>query len=90
MAAKSVMIVDVRTRAEYDAEHIEDAVNVPVEDIVAGSFGALASAPRDTPIRLYCRSGARASYALPFLQAEGFSDVVNLGSLQDAVLAVSL
>jgi phage shock protein E len=81
------MLVDVRTPAEYGAGHIENAINVPVENIMKGDFGALALAPKDAPIRLYCRSGARASYALPFLQAEGFTDVVNLGSLQEAVLA---
>ena len=84
------MIIDVRTPAEYSAGHIESAINVPVESIMAGELGALAGAPKGAPIRLYCRSGARASYALPFLQAEGFTDVVNLGSLQDAALAGSL
>jgi rhodanese-related sulfurtransferase len=84
------MLVDVRTRAEYETGHIAGAVNVPVESIMAGDFGALASAPRDTPVWLYCRSGARAGYALPLLQAEGFSDVANLGSLQDAASAVSV
>lgn len=79
------MLVDVRTRAEYDTGHVEGAVNVPVENIMAGNLGVLAGVPKDTPLQLYCRSGARASYARQFLQSVGFSDVVNLGGMQDVM-----
>ncbi|MDD3531051.1 MAG: rhodanese-like domain-containing protein [Candidatus Pacebacteria bacterium] len=82
------MLVDVRTRAEYEAGHLADAKNVPVEDIMAGNLGVLTGVPQDTPLRLYCRSGARANYARQFLQSVGFSDVVNLGSLEDAAATV--
>ncbi len=84
------MIIDVRTPEEYSSGHVAGAINVPVESIMAGDFGALAGVPKDTPLRLYCRSGARASYARQFLQSAGFSDVVNLGSLQDAASAIPL
>ena len=76
------MIVDVRTKAEFDAGHVCGAVHLPLADIEAGknpdnSF--------DAKISLYCRSGARSQAAMVILQRRGFTDVVNVGGLQDAL-----
>lgn len=78
------MIIDVRTPEEYATGYIEGAVNIPVGDMEDGNLGVLASMPKDTLLQLYCRSGARSGYALTILQSTGFSDVTNLGSMQEA------
>lgn len=78
------ILIDVRTPEEYAAGHIEGAVNIPVGDMEEGNLGILASMPKDTLLQLYCRSGARSGYACSFLQSAGFSEVTNLGSMQEA------
>ena len=79
------MIIDVRTPEEYADEHAEDAVNVPLGDIMAGNLGALLNVEKSTPLQLYCRSGARSESARGLLQSMGFTTVVNLGGLTDAL-----
>ena len=39
--------------------------------------------PKDTPIVLYCASGARSGQAMRFLKQNGFTDVINAGGLDD-------
>jgi phage shock protein E len=82
------MIIDVRTKEEYAEGHAEGAVNVPLGDIMAGSLGALEGVARETPLQLYCRSGARSESARGLLQSMGFTSVVNLGGLADALRAL--
>ena len=39
---------------------------------------------KDTPIRLYCRSGGRAEQAGQALKQAGYTDVENIGGISDA------
>ena len=51
---------------EFNAGHLQDAVNIPHDKIVEG---VKAVAPdKDAPINLYCRSGRRAEAALTELK----------------------
>lgn len=77
------MLIDVRTPEEYGETHIEGAINIPVSDIERGNRGVLESLEKDSSILLYCRSGGRAEYALTLLQKEGFTNVTNLGGMED-------
>jgi phage shock protein E len=78
------MLIDVRTPEEYAAGHLNAAVNIPLDDIMAGRLGALIDVGKETSVRVYCFSGARAAYAAMFLQSAGFTDVENLGGIEDA------
>ncbi len=66
-----MVILDTRSAKEYDAGHIEGAVNIAVDDI-RENIGMLD--PGKETI-LYCRSGYRAYLALRVLKNHGFSDV---------------
>jgi len=55
--AKGVWI-DVRSAEEFNAGHLQDAVNIPHDKIIEG-VKAIGS-DKDAPINLYCRSGRRA------------------------------
>ena len=79
-----VLFVDVRTKEEYEAGHKRGAVNIPVDEIFARHLGILETLENDAPLRLYCRSGARSERAKEMLRSYGFTDVVNLGGLEDA------
>jgi len=70
------IILDVRTLAEVNAGHIEDATNI---DFYASDFTAKLNLIRkDVPIYVYCRSGGRSAKAVRKMQELGFDKVYNL------------
>ncbi len=79
------IIIDVRTKEEFDEKHAKDALNISLIDISEGNLGLLKDAPKDTDISVYCRSGARASIAKEILEKEGFTHITNLGGI-DSIL----
>ena len=76
IAGENVVVLDVRTAAEFDEAHLAGALNI---DVQQGDFveQAKASLPTDKTIAVYCRSGRRSASACEKLAAEGFR-VVNL------------
>lgn len=78
------LLIDVRTREEYAAGHIEGAVNITGDDLIEGNLGALMNLEQDSPIQLYCQSGGRAEAVKAQLQVIGYSNVTNLGGIVDA------
>lgn len=80
------VILDVRTPEEFAAGHVQGAVNL---DLNGGAFGhAMSTLDRDVSYVLYCRSGNRSGVAAGMLQQAGFTDVQNLGSVQEAADAL--
>lgn len=78
------LLIDVRTAEEYAERHAEGALHLPLDDLLSGEMGVLTDLDKHTPLSLYCRSGNRSEKAKQILEAYGFSDVVNLGGLEDA------
>jgi len=74
--------IDVRTPAEYAQGHVQQARLIPFDAIEAGAAGL--QLPKDAPIYLYCAVGGRAEIARERLQAQGYSNVTNVGSLEEA------
>lgn len=70
------IIVDVRTKQEYQEEHIVNAINIPY-DVIANS-----SLDKDKIVLLYCKSGKRASIAYQALHDIGYQ-VYNMGGIAD-------
>lgn len=81
--ASDVVWIDVRTAEEYAADHVPQAINIPYEEIAAGVSGL--DLAIDQTIYLYCGSGRRAGIAQDSLEQLGYRQVVNLGSLKDAL-----
>lgn len=75
-ADRSLVVLDVRTGAEYAEGHIPGAINIP-HDQVAARIAELADA-RDSDIVVYCGSGKRASLALGVLEQQGFKRLYHL------------
>lgn len=75
-STSSVLVVDVRTPAEFAAGHLANAVNI---DFQAADFGARVAAldPART-YAVYCHSGNRSGQALAVFTADGFSHVADL------------
>jgi phage shock protein E len=79
--APTTKIVDVRTEQEYAMEHVQNAINIPLDALAANAeriknFNAPA-------IVFYCRSGNRSGQAVSYLRQLGMQKVYNGGGLDD-------
>ena len=72
------VLLDVRTPEEYAAGHIPESRNIPLQ-----SLGQVAAAVerKDTPLFVYCHSGARSAQAVALLRRMGYSNVSNIGGI---------
>ena len=75
----TAILVDVRTEEEYLENHLTDAINIPLDDIL-NNVG-MDDIDKDVPIIVYCRSGSRSSEAMSKLISEGYKYVYDLGSI---------
>ncbi len=73
---QSLVLLDVRTPAEYAEGHIPGAINIPHTEIAA-RIGELSGA-RERDLVVYCRSGNRTEQALAALRKAGFSRLFHL------------
>ncbi len=74
--------IDVRSADEYSAGHIPGHANIPHDEITL-RISELTT-DKNTPIQLYCRSGRRSGIAVELLQQQGFTNVSNVGGIDDA------
>jgi rhodanese-related sulfurtransferase len=70
-----LLLLDVRTRGEHEAQHIKGSVHVPLNELRI-RVGEL-ERYRQKQIVCYCQSGQRSLNAAAFLRKTGFS-VANL------------
>ena len=76
IADPAVVILDVRTPAEFASGHIAGAVNV---DFESGSFDQdIQKLENSKTYVVYCRSGNRSGQATSIMAKNGFSSVFNL------------
>ena len=74
--------LDVRSAEEFDQGHVSMAVNIPYEEVPARIFEV--TDDKDAVLYLYCRSGRRAGIAKQALEDMGYTQVINLDSLENA------
>ncbi|TCS38744.1 rhodanese-like domain-containing protein [Reinekea marinisedimentorum] len=82
------VLIDTRTENEFNAGHIEGAELIPYDEI-AMQIASIAE-DKSTPILLYCRSGRRAGVAEQALQSLGYTNVRNLGGIDQAKAALAV
>ena len=80
--AKGIWI-DVRSAEEFNSGHLQNAVNIPHDQIIEGIKAV--SSDKNASINLYCRSGRRAEVALNELKKAGYTNVTNHGGYDDLV-----
>lgn len=71
-------VIDVRTKEEYDAGHIQGALNFDYynddfEERIEAEFK-----DKNKPYIVYCRSGMRSLYSAEILEELGYTDVTNM------------
>ena len=77
-AAPGAVLLDVRTLQEYQAGHLPDSRNIPLQALGRGEE---LPADLDTPIFVYCHSGARSRQAAALLARMGYRKVKNIGGI---------
>lgn len=77
-ASGNAVLLDVRTRQEYNSGHIPGSLNIPLQEI-----GAVAQKISDktTPIFVHCLSGGRSGRAEQLLGGMGYTNVKNIGGI---------
>ena len=75
-----MILIDVRTKEEYDTGHAKGAMLHDIMDMMQGVFP---NVPKDEEIILYCESGNRAMMAKTLMERAGFTNVANGGSVSD-------
>lgn len=80
-ADSSVIVVDVRTKEEYEAGHIPGAILIPNETIKG--FPPKELPDQGARILLYCRSGNRSYQASLKLLEMGYDFIYDFGGIND-------
>jgi rhodanese-related sulfurtransferase len=75
------IVLDVRTKSEYDQGHIEGSVLLPVDEISSKAEEVLKD--KSAKILVYCRSGNRSATAAKTLIEMGYENVLDFGGIID-------
>ncbi len=77
-AVPQAILLDVRTPEEYRGGHVPGSKNLPLQQIEKITSVA---EKKDTPLFVYCQSGARSRQAVSLLQRMGYENVNNIGGM---------
>lgn len=70
------VLLDVRTQSEYNDGHIQDAINIPHDQLLKEP--QLVSAYKDSQVVVFCRSGVRAGKVIEMLEDLGFKEIIDI------------
>jgi rhodanese-related sulfurtransferase len=79
--ATEVVVLDVRTKEEYDEGHIDEAILIPDNQIESMAPSILLD--KNATILVYCRTGKRSAEASKSLIALGYKKVYDFGGILD-------
>lgn len=68
------IIVDARKPGEFNAEHVENALNIPLDSVNE----QLAEVPKDENFYLHCAGGYRSVIMASILKARGYHNMINV------------
>jgi len=78
---KNIVILDVRTKQEFVAEHIPNSICIPVEEITASDTPPKELKDKNQTVLVYCRSGRRSKIAARHLADMGFKNILEFGGI---------
>lgn len=76
---EETVFVDVRTPEEFSSGSVDNAINIPVDELP----DRISELQSDKQIVVFCRSGSRSSRAKSILEDAGFKKVINGGGVND-------
>ncbi|UXE67785.1 MAG: MBL fold metallo-hydrolase [Chryseotalea sp. WA131a] len=71
---KDTIIIDVRKQSEFQAEHVEGAINLPLDFI----NDHLAEIPKQGKVFVHCAGGYRSMIAISILKARGWDNLIDV------------
>lgn len=74
---KDYIIIDVRTKEEYESGHIKGAINIPVDAINSIDID------KTKKIIVYCKSGKRSNNAANILLNKGYKYIYDMGGINN-------
>lgn len=75
MIENGALLIDVRTKEEFDAGHLDGAINIAWDETNA-LMDAIGD-DRQRPVVVYCRSGNRSGKAKKVLHTKGYTNIFN-------------
>lgn len=75
---QGAVLLDVRTPGEYSEGHIENSVNLPVQEIDRAGERL---PDKNTALFVYCHSGVRSAHAARLLKKMGYTNVNDIGGI---------
>jgi hydroxyacylglutathione hydrolase len=79
---KGFRVIDVRKPAEFQAEHVLDAMNIPLDFINE----SMAEFPKNEDFVLHCAGGYRSMIAASILKSRGFDNFIEIRGGFNAIL----
>lgn len=76
---EKLIIVDVRTKEEYDGGHIPNSLLIPYDEIEKKAPALLKD--KNAAIIVYCRTGRRSEIAAKALLGMGYTNVADMGGI---------
>ncbi len=72
------ILLDVRTKEEYNDYHIEGSINIPLDSLDAVNQKIT---NKNATIFVHCLSGARSADATNYLVSQGYNNVKDIGGI---------
>ena len=80
---KNIKIIDIRSIEKYNNGHIENAINIPLEQLLI-KFNKLLS--RNEKYYIYCQKGVQSKKICQILKNNGFKAINILGGYEAWIL----
>jgi hydroxyacylglutathione hydrolase len=71
---QKLTVIDVRKGGEFNAEHVTDAINIPLDFLNSH----LAEIPKEGEVYLYCAGGYRSMIAASILKSRGWDNLIDV------------
>ena len=75
-----MILIDVRTKGEYDSGHLDGADLHDIMDMMEGNFPHF---DKNAEITLYCESGNRSMMAKSLMEKAGFKNITDGGGIDN-------
>ena len=75
-----MILIDVRTKGEFDEGHIDGAINHDIMEMMNGVFPKV---DKNEEITIYCESGNRSMMAKSMMEKSGFKNINDAGSIDN-------
>lgn len=84
--ASNPIIIDVRKKSEYDAEHVANAKNIPLNELNQ----RFVELPKGEPFIIHCAGGYRSMIAASILKSRGYEDFKDVEGGMSEILKTNL